>query len=162
MSRLALFPGTFDPFTLGHLDIARRALKLFDEVEIIVAVNPEKATMMPAEQRAELIRQATTGISNLSVRTFQGLTALHACAREATALVRGVRSALDFVAEAKMALANRQLCPGLDTVYLVTAPEHAHTSSSLVRDIARWGGNLESFVPPCIADALHCHFAHHS
>ncbi len=154
MSRHALYPGTFDPFTLGHLDIARRALVFFDTLEITVAINPDKATSMPANERAALIQEATIGIENLSVRTFSGLIATYACARGAVALVRGVRTACDFTYEAKMAMANSRLCHGLETVYLLTAPGHAHTSSSLVRDIARWGGELSQFVPPAIAAAL--------
>ena len=154
MHRLALYPGSFDPFTLGHLDIARRALRFFDALEITVAINPDKTISMPAQERTALIRQTITGIDNLSVCTFNGLIAPHACARGAVALVRGVRTASDFTYEATMAMANRRLCPDLETIYLLSAPDHAHISSSLVRDIARWGGDLAQFVPPAVAAAL--------
>ena len=154
MARLALYPGSFDPFTLGHLDIAQRALRLFDAVEIIVAANPEKKASMPADVRAALIQEATADIQNLSVRTFEGLVAAYAEARGATALIRGVRSACDVTYEAKMAMANSRLCAELETIFLLTAPAYAHTSSSLVRDIARWGGDLTPFVPPAVAAAL--------
>ena len=159
MAHLALYPGSFDPFTLGHLDIARRALRLFDAVEIVVAIHPGKTSFMPAGERVALIREAAMGIENLSVDSLAGLVAPYARMRGATALVRGIRTACDFGAEARMAMANSQLCPGLETVYLLTAPAHAHTSSSLVRDTARWGGNLAPFVPPVVATALHARFS---
>ena len=158
MERLALFPGTFDPFTLGHLDIAQRALQLFDAVEIVVAANPDKRTTMPAPDRADLIRQATEGMDGLTVRILEGLIAPYACARGAVALVRGIRSPSDHTYEAKMAVANGTLCPGLETVLLFTAPGHAHTSGSLVREIARGGGDCTPFVPPVVAAALRKHF----
>lgn len=159
MSRLAIYPGTFDPFTLGHLDVAQRAARLFDLVEITVAVNPDKTASMPAVERAALIRQVVAGTGNLSVRTFEGLVAPYACARGAAALVRGVRTACDFTYEAKMAMANSRLCQGLETVCLISSPEHAHTSAGLVRDIAQWGGDLAQFVPPVVAEALRRHYA---
>jgi len=154
MTRLALYPGTFDPFTLGHLDIVRRALALFDDVEIVVAINPDKTTSMRADKRAELIREATAGLPGLSVTILTGLVAHYAARRRASALVRGLRSASDLAGETQMAAANSKLCPGLETVFLLTAPEHAHTSATLVRDIARWGGDLTAFVPANIASTL--------
>ncbi len=154
MTRLALYPGTFDPFTLGHLNIARRALRLFDQVDIIVARNLDKNVMMPIERRASVIRASIENINNLAIRTFEGLIAPYAAARGAIALVRGVRSASDFTYEATMAKANEHLNPSLETVILATAPEYAHISSSLVREVARWGGDLTHFVPPPVAVAL--------
>ena len=154
MGRLVLYPGSFDPFTLGHLNIVQRALQLFDTVEIVVSINPDKSASMPAEQRASLIREATAALTGAIVTTHAGLTAHYARERGACALIRGVRSASDLAYESQMAAANSQLSPGLETIFLLTSPEHAHTSATLVRDIARWGGNLDTFVPGNVAQAL--------
>ena len=151
---LALYPGTFDPFTLGHLDIAERALRLFDTVEITAAMHGGKETMLSAEVRAQLIRESTAHLEGIQVTTFKGLIAEYAQSRGACVLVRGLRSMSDFDYECKMAHTNRRLVPGLDTVFFHTAATHALTSSSLVRDILRWGGDITPFVPAPVARML--------
>ena len=153
-ARIALFPGTFDPFTLAHLDVAERALHIFDAVEIAVAATSAKDALLPSEERARLIRAATTHLSGVSVTTFDGLLATYARSRRATALVRGLRSARDFDYEAQMAYANGEICPGLETVFFLTSGAHALISSSLVRDVLHNGGDVTPFVPDAVAKAL--------
>ena len=151
---LAIYPGTFDPLTLGHLDIAERALRIFDALEITVAVHADKKALLPASTRADLIRQSTAHLPGISVTTFDGLIAEYAQSRGAAALIRGLRSMSDFDYEHKMAYTNRRLVPDLDTVFFPAAAPHALTSSSLVRDILHWGGDISPFVPPPVAAAL--------
>lgn len=152
MARLALYPGTFDPVTHGHLDVLRRALKLFDRVEVTVAVNASKTTLFSAEERVEMVRECVEAwtaaeAERVSVVAFQGLLVDHARARGACALVRGMRQVSDFEYEFRMALANRRLHPDLETVFLMPSEEHAFTAGTLVREIHRWGGDVASFVP---------------
>ncbi len=150
----ALFPGTFDPVTHGHLDIVRRAAQLFDSVTVAVAQHPSKKELLPVEQRLALLREVTAEISGVEVVRLDGLV-VHGCERlGATVIVRGVRSASDVDYELQMARANRALAPQVETVLLASSPEHAHISSTLVRQIAEMGGDLTSFVPPAIARRL--------
>ena len=149
---LALYPGTFDPFTLGHLDIATRALQAFGRVEISVAAQSDKQPLLPATTRADLIRQSAAELAGLTVTIFDGLVAEYARSRQASVIVRGLRSVSDFDYECRMAHTNRQLVPDLDTVFFHTAAAHALTSSSLVREILRWGGDIAPFVPRPVAD----------
>ena len=152
--RLALYPGSFDPFTLGHLDIVERALGLFDEIEITVAANSEKPGLFAMEQRCELIRQSVAHLERVTVASHRGLTVDRARERGASALIRGLRQVADFDYEFRLAFANRRLSPSLETVFLMTSQEHAFVSASIVRDIHRWGGDLSSFVPQPVIDAL--------
>lgn len=153
---LALYPGTFDPITNGHLDVLARAAKLVDALEVTVAVNAEKKTLFSADERVALIQQcaADIGLTNVTVATFEGLIADYARQRGATALVRGLRQVSDFDYEFRMAFANRRLNPALETVYLMTGEDHAMISSSIVRDVHRWGGDVGLFVPPPVVEAL--------
>jgi pantetheine-phosphate adenylyltransferase len=152
--RHALFPGTFDPVTLGHLDIVRRAQALFGRVTVAVATNPEKHSLFDVEERLELLRLATAGLPGVAVVGFAGLV-VDAC-RElgAEVVVRGVRSGTDCDYELQMARTNRAMAPSVETVLLVPAPEHAHISSTLVRQIASLGGDASAFVPPPVAERL--------
>ncbi len=152
--RLALYPGTFDPFTYGHLDIARRALRIFETVEITIAVNADKESLLALDQRCDLIRKSTAHLSGISVVTFEGLLVDYARTRAACALVRGLRQVSDFESEFQMAFANRKLYPELETVFLMTSEEYALVSSTIVRDVHRWGGDLTPFVPQPVVDAL--------
>lgn len=151
---LAVYPGTFDPFTLGHLDITERALRLFDKLVITVSVHADKSTLLSSEVRIDLIQQATAHLDNVQVTSFEGLIAEHARNLGACALVRGLRTPRDFDYESQMAHMNRRMVPELDTVFFHTSAAHALTSSSLVRDILRWNGDIRPFVPAMIADAL--------
>ena len=154
---LALYAGTFDPVTNGHLDVLARALALFDRVEVTVAQNTAKTTLLPAEQRAALVRACLADVpggERAEVTFFEGLLVDHARARGAAALVRGLRQPADFDYEQRMALANRRLAPAVQTVFFMAAEAHIGTSSSIVREIWRWGGDVGSFVPPPAARAL--------
>lgn len=153
---LALYPGTFDPITYGHLDILERALKFFDEVEVTVAVNANKHTLFSAEERCALIQACADemGLKRVSAASFEGLLVDRARARGAAALVRGLRQVSDFDYEFRMAFANRRLYPELDTVFLMTSEDHALVNASIVRDVHRWGGDVSLFVPPPVVRAL--------
>jgi pantetheine-phosphate adenylyltransferase len=157
MPRLALYPGTFDPFTNGHLDVLRRALGLFDRVEVTVAINASKNTLFSPEERVELVEACVAewpDRDRIEVAAFRGLLVDHAKARGAVALVRGMRQVSDFEYEFRMALANRRLMPELETVFLLPSEEHAFTAGVLVREIHRWGGDVSSFVPKPVLERL--------
>jgi pantetheine-phosphate adenylyltransferase len=157
MPRLALYPGTFDPITLGHLDVLERALTLFDRVEVTVAINLSKASLFTVEERVDLVRASLDGMpgaERASVTAFEGLLVDHARAAGAVALVRGLRQVTDFDYEFRMALANRRLFPALQTVFLMPDEAHTFVAASIVREIHRWGGDVRSFVPPVVAEAL--------
>jgi len=159
MDCLALYPGTFDPVTLGHLDVIRRALRLFDRVEVTLATNIAKRTLFSDDERADLIRQSIAGWpaeerERVSVATFEGLVVEHARRRGAAALVRGLRQVSDFDYEMRMAVANRRLAEEVVTVFLTPSEEHAFTSATLVREIHRFGGDVASFVPEPVRAAL--------
>jgi pantetheine-phosphate adenylyltransferase len=155
----ALFPGTFDPFTLGHLDLVRRAARLFGRVTVGVARNAEKRALFDPEQRAELARGALRGLAGADVALVPGLV-VRACEElGADVIVRGVRGGSDLEFEIQMARTNRTLAPTIDTVLLVPSPTLAHVSSTLVREIAALGGDVASFVPPNVAEALRARFA---
>jgi pantetheine-phosphate adenylyltransferase len=151
---LALFPGTFDPFTLGHLDVLRRALKLFDRVEVTVAVNEAKKPLMQVEDRCELILACVSDLGHVSVVAFEGLLVDHAQATGAVALIRGLRQVGDLEYERRMAFANREMYPDLETVFFMPKEEYALISGTLVREIHRWGGDVSRFVPAPVAAAL--------
>jgi len=153
-NRLALYPGSFDPFTLGHLDIAERASRMFDHLEVTVAINSEKTYLFSVEERCELIKQCVAHLSNVSVASFEGLLVNHATDRGAFALVRGLRQVSDFDFEFRMAFANRKLAGDVETVFLMTSEAHSLISASIVREIHRWGGDISSFVPKVVTDAM--------
>lgn len=146
MNKKALFPGSFDPFTAGHLNILNRALTMFDEVIIAVGVNQDKRGFFTMDQRMDIIRQATKGMDNVSVIKYDGLT-VDVC-RDAGVkhIVRGVRNMLDFETERSVADANRRLAPEIETIIIPTAQEFAHISSSAVRDILKHNGDTSLFL----------------
>jgi len=152
--KIAVYPGTFDPFTLGHLDIVERALNVFDELVITVAVHAEKSILLNADIRIDLIKQSTKHLDGVRVMSFKGLIAEHAKQLGACALVRGLRSSQDLDYESQMAHTNRVMNPAVDTVFFHTSATHAFTSSSLVREILHWNGDIRPFVPKVIAEAL--------
>lgn len=154
MTRIALYPGSFDPLTRGHEDLIRRALGLADHLIVAVAINPNKAPLFSVEERLSLLSQVIGDEPRVELASFSGLLAEFARARGATMAVRGLRAVSDFEYEFQMALMNRRLNPSLETVFLVPAVDLTYLSSSLVREAARFGGNLEGLVHPVVADAL--------
>ena len=152
--RLALFPGTFDPFTCGHLDILERALGIFDKIEVTVAVNANKVPIFDVDERCELIRASTAHLEGVDVATFEGLIAEYARKKNAIALIRGLRQTKDFEYEQPMALANRHIHSSLETVFFLPSSKFTFLSSSIVRDIYRWGGDVSELVPTPVQDAL--------
>ncbi|MHB8635875.1 MAG: pantetheine-phosphate adenylyltransferase [Fimbriimonadaceae bacterium] len=151
MPRLAIYPGSFDPLTLGHLDVIERASRLFDRVVVSVGVNSAKQPLLTPEQRAQGIRESVTSLGNVDVDTFQGLLASHAERMGASAIVRGLRATADFEYEFQMATVNRKLNSGIETVFLMTKWEHSYLSSTIVKEIARLGGDYSSLVPDPVA-----------
>jgi pantetheine-phosphate adenylyltransferase len=156
--RIGVYAGSFDPVTLGHDDIVRRALRIVDRVVVAVAVNSSKTPLFTLEQRADLARR-TLGGDRVEVRALDGLLVDLARDVGASVLLRGVRGVTDFDYEAQMARMNRQLAPAVETIFLTPAAELAHVSSTFARDIARHGGDLTGIVHPMVADALRARFA---
>ncbi len=150
----ALFPGTFDPIHYGHIDIAQRAARLFDEVVMAVYDRPLKTLMFEPEERIALVQQAFRGNPKIQVTGYSGLTIEYARKINAQVIVRGLRVFSDFEFEFRMALANQRLATDIDTVALITAEEHTFLSSSTVREIAALGGDVSSMVPPFVDQAL--------
>jgi pantetheine-phosphate adenylyltransferase len=146
-SRLAVFPGSFDPLTNGHLDVIRRSTRIFDRVVVALLVNPEKKPWLTIEERQQSILECTADLVGVEVDTFQGLLIDYAISRGATALVRGLRGVADFDYEWQMALMNRHLAGDLETVVLMPAPQYSYVSSRLVREIAALNGSLAGLVP---------------
>ena len=147
MPRIALFPGSFDPFTNGHLDVVRRGIELFDHVIVAIGTNSSKQRYLPAEQMQGLIAELFTNEPRVSVRTFKGLTAEFARETGATFLLRGLRNSPDFEYEKPIAYGNQHVNPNLETVFLLTSPTLGAISSTIIRDIHRFGGNVDAFMP---------------
>jgi pantetheine-phosphate adenylyltransferase len=151
---IAIYPGTFDPVHHGHLDIALRAATLFDRLVIGVYDRPNKSPYFTLPERLEMFRQAVSGVANVSVEPYSGLTVGFARGVGARYIIRGLRATFDFEYEYQMALTNRKLEPEVDTVCLMTSLEHAFISSTIVKDVARAGGNIRCLVPAHVARAL--------
>ena len=154
MTIVAAYSGTFDPITFGHTDIIGRASRMFPRVIVAVGLNPSKNPRFTIEERVELVRASVKKLKNVAVKPFDGLVVDFARDNGVTVLVRGVRTVGDFDYEKQMAVMNRDLYPKLDTVMLVPSPEHAHLSSSLVREIASLGADIEKFVPAPVVPLL--------
>ena len=152
--RIAVYPGSFDPITLGHIDILERAARLFDEVIVGVGEHPTKPGYFTADERCALIERSTEHLSNVSVACFEGLVVEFCRQRGAETIIRGLRATSDFEGEFRMAMANRDLSPNVETVLLVPRPDRMFISSSLVREIAGHGGNFERYVTPAVAAAV--------
>lgn len=149
-----LFPGSFDPPTLGHLDLVRRAARLFARVTVGVAEHSQKQALFTVEERLTLLKSVLAELDNVAVARVQGLSVVAARELGCDALLRGLRNGGDFEYEGQMARTNRALAPALDTVFLPSASELGHVSSTFVRQIARLGGDVASFVPPAVVAAL--------
>jgi pantetheine-phosphate adenylyltransferase len=160
MSHVAVFPGSFDPMTNAHLDVARRASRLFDRLIIGVLHNPRKRPLFSIDERVALIRDSVAGFGgNVDVQAFDGLTVEFAVANGAGFIVRGLRAVSDFEAELQMAHTNRKLAEAVDTVFLMSALEYGYLSSTLTKEVALFGGDVSGMVPPPVAAALGKHVA---
>jgi len=151
---IAIYPGSFDPITNGHLDIITRAAKLFEKLIIGVYDTPDKRLLFTTEERAELARQATATLPNVEVRVFTGLTVEFAKKVKAQAIVRGLRMSADFEREFDLAMMNKKLSPEIELVCLMSDLKYQFLSSSLLKEAARLGGNIDNFVPKHVAEAL--------
>jgi pantetheine-phosphate adenylyltransferase len=151
----AVYPGSFDPFTNGHLDVVDRALGIFDKLIVAVAANPDKRQpLFTVEERMRLISASLKGRERVEVASFKGLTVEYARSLGATTIVKGLRAYSDFDAELQQALMNRKLAPDIHTVFLMSSFAHIYVSSSILKDIASYGGNVSDLVPPPVARAL--------
>ena len=152
--RVAIYPGTFDPITNGHLDLIKRAAMLFDRIIVAVANNPHKHPLFSLEERMRLVKETVQDFENVDVETFDGLLVEYAEKRGATAAIRGLRAVSDFEYEFQMALMNRKLMPKLETVFLMPSEEYTYINSTIVKEVARLGGKVEEFLPQRVAEAL--------
>lgn len=150
----AICPGSFDPVTLGHIDIITRASKLFDRVIVAVLVNMEKKPWFTIEERIDLLKKATVNIPNVEIDGFDGLLVDFARQKGASAIVKGLRAVSDFEYEFQMALTNRKLAPDMETLFLTTSSENMYLSSSTVKQVGLWGGDIASFVPDCVREEI--------
>ena len=150
----AIYPGSFDPVTVGHLDIIKRAARLFDKVIVAVLVNVEKKPWFTIEERTDLLKKAVEGIENVEVASFDGLLVDFAARQNASAIVKGLRAVSDFEYEFQMALTNRKLDNNIETVFLTSSAENTYLSSSIVKQVGLLGGDISTFVPDCIKDEI--------
>ncbi len=154
MKRHAIYPGTFDPVTNGHLDIIKRCEPLFHQVTVAVAENPAKTPLFPVAERLEMIEDAVRDLPYVKVASFEGLLVDFALAQNAQAIVRGLRAVSDFEYELQMALMNRRLSARIETVFLMPSQEYTYLSSSIIKGVARAGGDVSGLVPPGAQNAL--------
>jgi pantetheine-phosphate adenylyltransferase len=159
-TRIAVYPGTFDPITNGHVDLVTRASSLFEKIIVGIAESPGKSPALPLEQRVELARIALAGIGNVEVRGFHGLLATFVAEVGAGVVLRGLRAVSDFEYEFQLASMNRHLIPDVETLFLTPSEQHSFISSTLVREIARLGGDVSGFVHPAVAAALIARWKH--
>ncbi len=152
--RRAIYPGSFDPVTYGHIDLIKRALSIFDEVIVVVAINASKQTLFSVEERLNFMKRALKGLRGVTVDSSEGLTVEYAVAKKARALVRGLRATSDFDYEFQMAITNRKLSKQVDTVFLMPSENHFFLSSRLIKEIAALKGEISGYVPDFVAHEL--------
>jgi pantetheine-phosphate adenylyltransferase len=157
-SKIAIYPGTFDPFTLGHLDIVERAAKLFDEIIVTIAENSRKEPLFSLNERIDLINDACRHVPNIRCSHFEGLLVDFALQTRAVAIIRGLRAVSDFEFEFQMALMNRRLHPEISTVFLMPNEKYTYLNSTIVKEVARYGGNVDKFVTKLVAEQLHAKY----
>lgn len=150
----AIYPGTFDPLTNGHLDLIARGSKIFGHLVVAILNNSEKQPLFPVEERVEMIAEATREFGNISVSTFDGLLVEFARQQQAQALLRGIRAISDYEYEFQMALMNRRLAPQLETVFMMPAEKYSYVSSRLIREVFHLGGSVEGLVPASVVERL--------
>jgi len=151
---LAIYPGSFDPLTRGHLDLIERGSQIFDQLVVGVLTNLDKAPLFSIEERVEMLREVTAGMPNVSVDTFSGLLVEYAVRKKAQVILRGIRAFSDYEYELQMALMNRELQPNIETVFLTPAEAYSHISSRLVKEIFQHGGSVKGLVPPVVEERL--------
>jgi len=154
----AVFPGSFDPITNGHLDVVRRSMKLFDELIIAVGKSPIKNQLFPPEERVEMVGELIKEMPNVSVESFEGLTVEYAAKKEADVILRGLRSLSDFQYEFQLAMTNRAVA-GIETVFVMTSEKYGFTSSTLIREVASLGGDLSELIPESVRKRLRQRFS---
>ena len=154
MSKVAIYPGSFDPVTYGHLDVLERAVDIFGHVIIAVADNTSKKYMFNLEERVELLKAATKGMKGVKVESFNGLVIDYARQKKTNVLIRGLRMTSDFDYEFQIALTNRRLAEDIETVFLMPSEQHSFLSSSLLKEVSRFNADISSFVPLCVAKRL--------
>ncbi|MGE5279899.1 MAG: pantetheine-phosphate adenylyltransferase [Deltaproteobacteria bacterium] len=154
MCQRAIYPGTFDPVTNGHVDVIKRALKIFGDVTVAVAPNPQKAPLFSVEERVALLRETLKGIEGVSVKSFDGLVVELARREKAAVVIRGLRMLSDFEYEFQMALTNRKLESAVETIFLMPSEAHSYVSSKLLKEAAALGADVSYFLPACAAEAL--------
>lgn len=154
MGRVAIYPGTFDPITNGHIDVIERAATLFDKIIVVVARNPRKQTLFTEEERLEMIRESLSHLDNIEVFATDRLTVEFARQVSATAIIRGIRAVSDFEYEFQIALMNRKLCPEVTTIFLMPNEKYTYLNSSIIRELSRYGADVGEFVPSCVIKKL--------
>jgi pantetheine-phosphate adenylyltransferase len=150
----AIYPGTFDPLTNGHLDLIARGSKIFDHLVVAILSNSEKQPLFAVQERVEMITESTREFGNISVSAFDGLLVEFARQQQAQALLRGIRAISDYEYEFQMALMNRRLAPQLETVFMMPAEKYSYVSSRLIREVFRLGGSVEGLVPPSVVERM--------
>ena len=154
MKTLAIYPGSFDPVTCGHIDIIKRALKLTNKLVVAVANNYEKSPMFTLKERVAMLKRVTRGLKGVSVDSFDGLSVDYVKARGANVMIRGLRMISDFEYEFQMALTNRKLSPGVETIFMTPSEEYSYVSSKLIKEAASLGADIRSFVPDFVQKAV--------
>ena len=150
-----VYPGTFDPIHNGHLDIARKAAELFDELILVVAVNQEKSPLFNDKERVELIKESLYDVKNVKVDTFNGLVVDFVRSTESVAIIRGLRHVSDFEFEFQMAMMNFNLNPNIKSLFMMPDEKYIHLNSTVIKDVAKLGGDISDYVPKCVQDALY-------
>jgi pantetheine-phosphate adenylyltransferase len=150
-----VYPGTFDPIHNGHLDIARKAAELFDELILVVAVNQEKSPLFNDKERVDLIKDSLSDVKNVRVDTFNGLVVDFVRSTESVAIIRGLRHVSDFEFEFQMAMMNFNLNPNIKSLFMMPDEKYIHLNSTVIKDVARLGGDISDYVPKCVQDALY-------
>ncbi len=149
-----IYPGTFDPVTYGHLDIIRRALKIFDKVIVAIAHNPEKKPLFTLQERVEMLKEATRDLRGVEIEVFGGLLVDFVKSKGCKVILRGVRAISDFEYEFQMALSNRKLAPDIETIFMMPSENYSFLSSRIIKEVASLGANLQEFVPPVVEKKL--------
>ena len=150
-----VYPGTFDPIHNGHLDISRKAAELFDELILVVAVNQEKSPLFNDKERVDLIKESLSDVKNVRVDTFNGLVVDFVRSTESVAIIRGLRHVSDFEFEFQMAMMNFNLNPNIKSLFMMPDEKYIHLNSTVIKDVARLGGDISDYVPKCVQDALY-------